>query len=131
MCKWVAILVFMLTSQCMAVTELYTFKNTQERERYYQLIDSLRCLVCQNQTLAASQAPLAIDLKNEVYRMVRDGDSNQAITHYLVQRYGDFVLYKPPLQKNTYVLWLLPLILLVFGFIKLFQYMSSSKQEHL
>jgi cytochrome c-type biogenesis protein CcmH len=77
----------------------------------------LRCLVCQNQTLAESNAPLAEDLRREVRELAVAGKSDDAIRTYLVARYGDFVLYKPPVKPETYLLWFGPFMLLVAGII--------------
>ncbi|MDT3677724.1 MAG: cytochrome c-type biogenesis protein [Burkholderiaceae bacterium] len=86
-----------------------------ERERFHALAEELRCLVCQNQTLADSDASLAADLRREVEELMLAGRSDKEIKAYLVQRYGDFVLYRPPLQRNTWMLWLGPFALLVVG----------------
>jgi cytochrome c-type biogenesis protein CcmH len=80
---------------------------------------NLRCLVCQNESLAASQADLAIDLKNQIREKMRAGESDDAILAYLVARYGDFVLYKPPFKATTLLLWAGPFALLVVGLIVL------------
>jgi len=76
----------------------------------------LRCLVCQNQTIADSNAPLAVDLRQQVRGMISDGKSDDEIRGYMVDRYGDFVLYKPPFNFVTAVLWVGPGLLIVFGF---------------
>lgn len=86
-----------------------------ERDRFHRLAEELRCLVCQNQTLADSDADLATDLRREVETMMLDGRSDDEIKSFLVQRYGDFVLYRPPMQGNTWLLWLGPFALLVIG----------------
>jgi cytochrome c-type biogenesis protein CcmH len=86
-----------------------------ERERFHALAEELRCLVCQNQTLADSDAALAADLRREVEELMLAGRSDDEIKAYLVQRYGDFVLYRPPLQRNTWPLWLGPFVLLLVG----------------
>lgn len=86
--------------------------STAEEARYQGLISELRCLVCQNQTIAESNAPLALDLRRQVEEMMRAGRSDDEIRHYLTERYGDFVLYKPPLKKTTWILWLGPFLLL-------------------
>jgi cytochrome c-type biogenesis protein CcmH len=83
--------------------------------RLKALSEELRCLVCQNQSLADSNAELAVDLKREVERLMTEGKSDAEIKAYLVQRYGDFVLYKPPVQSNTAVLWAGPFLLLAGG----------------
>ena len=83
--------------------------------RLKSLENELRCLVCQNQTLAESNAPLAEDLRKEVRELAVAGKSNDDIRAYLVARYGDFVLYKPPVKATTYVLWFGPFVLLAGG----------------
>ncbi|HST02996.1 MAG TPA: cytochrome c-type biogenesis protein [Usitatibacter sp.] len=77
--------------------------------------EELRCLVCQNQTLADSSAPLAQDLRNEIRQLIAQGRSDDEIREYLVQRYGDFVLYRPPWKATTLALWLGPFLLLALG----------------
>ncbi|MEM5429763.1 cytochrome c-type biogenesis protein [Cupriavidus oxalaticus] len=79
--------------------------------RVHALSNELRCLVCQNQTLADSNADLAVDLRHQIREQLRGGASDQAVKDYLVQRYGDFVLYKPPLRPLTWLLWFGPLLL--------------------
>lgn len=111
-----------LLSQSLSVVgvEIRKFDNSAYEQRYHHLIDELRCLVCQNQNLADSHAQLAGDLRAIVYEMIHQGKSDKEITDFLVARYGEFVLYKPPLDKTTFLLWtgpaLLPLILLFFVF---------------
>jgi len=83
--------------------------------RLKSLETQLRCLVCQNQTLAESEAPLAADLRNEVRELAQSGKSDDDIRAYLVARYGDFVLYKPPVKPVTYLLWFGPFLLLAGG----------------
>lgn len=84
-------------------------------KRVMELSDELRCLVCQNQTLADSHAELAIDLKNQVREKLASGMSNQDVIDYMVERYGDFVLYRPPVKGATWLLWFGPFLLLVGG----------------
>lgn len=88
-------------------------------ERLKKLAVELRCLVCQNQTLADSNAPLAEDLRREVREMIAKGMSDQEIIDFLVSRYGDFVLYRPPMKATTSLLWLGPFVLLAGGGIAL------------
>jgi cytochrome c-type biogenesis protein CcmH len=80
---------------------------------YYQLINELRCLVCQNQNLAGSNADLARDLRRETYEMLQQGKSQQEVVDFMVARYGDFVLYRPQFKSSTYLLWLGPFLLLL------------------
>ena len=83
--------------------------------RVLEVAKELRCLVCQNQTIADSSAELAIDLKNQVREMLVAGKSEQEIIDYMVQRYGDFVRYRPPVKSTTYLLWYGPFVLFVLG----------------
>ena len=85
-------------------------------KRVMALAEELRCLVCQNQTLADSNAPLAEDLRNQIRERMREGNSDAQVIDYLVARYGDFVLYRPPLKATTVLLWFGPLLLLAAGF---------------
>jgi cytochrome c biogenesis protein CcmG/thiol:disulfide interchange protein DsbE len=85
-------------------------------KRVMTLAEELRCLVCQNQTLAESNAPLAEDLRNQVREKMREGKSDREVVDFLVERYGDFVLYRPPLKATTVLLWFGPLLLLAIGF---------------
>jgi len=95
--------------------EPLVFENQQQQDRFDQLTKELRCLVCQNQNLADSDAQLAHDLRREVHDLLLTGRNDDEIKQFLVDRYGDFVLYRPPVQTNTYLLWVAPLILLLAG----------------
>jgi len=88
-------------------------------KRVMALAEELRCLVCQNQTLADSNAPLAEDLRNQLREKMREGKSDAEVVDFLVERYGDFVLYRPPLKATTALLWFGPLLLLAAGFVVL------------
>lgn len=87
--------------------------DASQRERFRTLVHELRCLVCQNQTIADSSAPLAQDLRSQVERQIAEGRSDDEIRAYMTARYGDFVLYKPPVQRNTVLLWVGPFVLLL------------------
>ncbi len=91
------------------------FSDADEEARYQQLTAELRCVVCQNQNLADSNAPLAQDLRKEIYSMMQAGRTDEEIKQFLIDRYGDFVLYRPPVKSNTLVLWLMPAVLLFGG----------------
>ena len=84
--------------------------------RLMAIAEELRCLVCQNESLAASRADLAMDLKREIRELIRSGKSDAEIKDFLVKRYGDFVLYRPPLKESTLLLWVGPFLLLIAGF---------------
>ena len=83
--------------------------------RYKSLIAELRCLVCQNQSLADSSADLAVDMRREVHKLMEQGSSDKEIVAFLVARYGDFVRYRPPVKRSTLLLWFGPLLLLLIG----------------
>ena len=95
--------------------EPLVFESAEHEERYKDLTLELRCLVCQNQNLADSDAPLAQQLRGEIFDMLQDGKSDQEITSFMVDRYGDFVLYRPPVQGNTLALWVMPIAILLVG----------------
>ena len=97
------------------VQEPMVFETQQQEDRFNVLTQELRCLVCQNQNLADSDAQLAHDLRAEVHEMLIAGKTDDEIKQFMVERYGDFVLYRPPVQQNTYLLWLAPLGLLFIG----------------
>lgn len=91
----------------------FEFKNPAQEQQYKHLIANLRCLVCQNQTLEDSHAELAQDLRNEIYNMILNGQGDDEIIDFLVSRYGDFVLFRPPFNVKTALLWFGPFILLI------------------
>ena len=91
------------------------FTSDEQEQRFKDLILELRCAVCQNQSLADSDAPLAHDLRQEIHDMMMDGQSDEQIRGFLVDRYGDFVLYRPAIGGNTLLLWLAPGLLLLGG----------------
>jgi cytochrome c-type biogenesis protein CcmH len=90
-------------------------QNPELDKRVAALAEELRCLVCQNQTLADSNAPLAVDLRNQIREQLAKGASERDVREFMVARYGDFVLYRPPLKASTIVLWIGPFILLLAG----------------
>lgn len=92
-----------------------SFDSEEQEQRFKDLTEELRCAVCQNQSLADSDAPLAQDLREEIHGMLRDGLSDEQIRRFLVDRYGEFVLYRPAMKGNTLLLWLAPALLLLGG----------------
>ena len=97
-------------------------------QRMKHLTKELRCLVCQNETLADSQAPLAEDLRREIREQIKAGKSDQEILAYATQRYGDFVLYNPPVKATTYLLWFGPFVLLLAGTAFLYRYVKRRRE---
>ena len=99
----------------LAGLETLNFANPQQETRYKKIIAELRCLVCQNQNLADSNADLAKDLRKKTHAMILAGQSDAQIIDFMVARYGDFVRYRPPFKPSTILLWISPALLLVLG----------------
>lgn len=96
-------------------SEPMTFDNEIQEQRYQKLIRELRCTVCQNQNLIESNAPLANDLRRQIALMITDGADTDEVIDYMVARYGDFVLFRPPMKGITYLLWFGPVAMLLIG----------------
>ncbi|MAJ12288.1 MAG: cytochrome c-type biogenesis protein CcmH [Gammaproteobacteria bacterium] len=107
-----------------------TFTDGSNQLRYDTLMEELRCLVCQNQSLADSSAGLAQDLRKKVVAMIEDGSDDQEIKDYMVQRYGEFILYRPRLNYSTIMLWFGPFILLVVAIGIVVRIIRSSQPSH-
>lgn len=109
-----------LTLACLGMAQAsidtYEFSSQAQRERYRTLVEELRCPKCQNQNIADSDAPIAMDMRDEIFKKLEEGQSNEQIVEFLVDRYGDFVRYKPPVNKKTLILWYGPAAFLTFGF---------------
>ncbi len=93
------------------------FEDPQLEAEYQALIEEVRCLVCQNQTIADSNAPLAADLRREIREMMGEGATRGEVNEFLVARYGDFVLYRPPFQPSTWALWIGPAFFVILGMV--------------
>ncbi|WP_294033574.1 cytochrome c-type biogenesis protein [uncultured Moraxella sp.] len=109
-----------ISTMAMASIDIYEFDSPQQEAQYRGLIEEFRCPKCQNQNLAGSDAPIAQDLKQKTYEMVKDGRSDTEIRNYMFERYGDFISYKPPVRPSTWILWFFPpvlLVLLILGWI--------------
>jgi len=104
--------------------QAYSFDNKEQEKAYQSLIDDLRCLVCQNQNIAESNAELAKDMRRKTYEMVKQGKSEKEISAFMVTRYGDFVLYRPPFEPMTWLLWFGPLIIFIIGLIFVVRFMK-------
>ena len=95
----------------------FEFEQVEQQQRYQKFIEEVRCLVCQNQSLADSNAGLAQDLRQEIFEMISTGMDDREITDFLVKRYGDFVLFRPPVKGTTWLLWFAPFIFLITAII--------------
>jgi cytochrome c-type biogenesis protein CcmH len=105
-----------LLSQPVLASEVELLESANA-ELYQELINELRCMVCQNQSIADSNAELARDFRNQVKEMLNRGESKEQISTYMVDRYGDYILYKPPFNPATALLWLGPFLLMIIGFV--------------
>ena len=117
--RWLtsAVLALGLAGVAHAAIDTYEFANDAQRERFRDLTKELRCPKCQNQDIADSNAPIATDLRREIFRMLGEGKDDQQIIDFMVDRYGDFVRYKPALTGKTALLWFGPAGLLLGGFV--------------
>ena len=109
------ILTLVLSLPVFAAIEAVEFDSPETKDRYQDIIAELRCLVCQNQNLADSDAELAKDLRSKAAQMIKSGASDEEILSYMQERYGDFVLYRPPFNSGTALLWVGPFVLLFFA----------------
>lgn len=126
---FLALILALLTSLAQAADAPPAVANPDLEKRVNAVTEELRCLVCQNQTIADSHAELAIDLKNQVREKLAAGMSEKDIIDYMVQRYGDFVLYRPPVKTTTWLLWFGPFLLLVGGVALLWYRLSRRDEE--
>jgi len=123
----VFLMTLLLVFNVEAGVEIQRFENAQQQQQYKKLIDELRCLVCQNQNLADSDAELAQDLRKKVATMIVDNKTEDEIIDYMVARYGDFVLYRPPFKLQTLLLWLGPFLILVIGVMVLLRFIRKQQ----
>lgn len=107
------LLSFIISIGVHAAIDVYDFDSVQQEAQYRGLIEELRCPKCQNQNLAGSDAPIAQDLKQKTYDMIKEGRSDAEIRAYMQERYGDFITYKPPVRPSTWILWFFPPLLLI------------------
>ena len=113
----ITFLLCLLAGSLSAEDQRFPFSDPEQVEQFRKLTEELRCLVCQNQSLADSDAELANDLRKKVYELMDAGKTNDEIVEELVARYGEFVLYRPRLNAQTYLLWFAPIILVLIGVI--------------
>ncbi len=125
----IAILLALVTLPLFSATLAeYKFDDPNKADDFRHLIEQMRCLVCQNESLAGSNAELAVDLRNEIYDMMQAGQDKDQIIQFMVARYGDFVLYSPPVKPSTYPLWFGPVLLFIFGAVVLFRILRRKSQ---
>jgi len=107
----------------------FEFENAQQEALFHRLSHELRCLVCQNQAIGDSNADLAKDLRTEIYGMIMQGQSEQQIVDFMVARYGDFVLYKPPVKPLTWMLWFGPIIVFIIALVYALRLVRAQKKQ--
>jgi cytochrome c-type biogenesis protein CcmH len=113
MMKTLWLLLALFAAPALAAIDVHEFDSPEQEQRYRQLVNELRCPKCQNQNLSGSDAPVAKDLRDRTYVLLQAGKSDAEIRTYMVERYGDFITYRPPLRTGTLLLWAGPFILLL------------------
>lgn len=127
--RWLSLLLGTLLSlNALAAIDTYEFNDEAERQRFRVLTEELRCPKCQNQNIADSNAPIANDLRREIHRMLDEGQSDEQIVDFLVTRYGDFVMYRPPLTGKTLLLWFGPAALLLLALLVVLNIVRRRRQ---
>ena len=119
-----------IQSPSYAGIEFAKFDDLEKEQVYKRLINELRCLVCQNQTIAGSNAELAKDLRKITYEMVLDGKSYDDVVAFMTKRYGDFVMYRPPFKLRTALLWIGPAVFLIIGLWLMLRYVRTRSTSH-
>ena len=122
-----ALLLLLIQGAFAESIEVKDFKNSSQESRYLDLIDNIRCPVCQGQSIGGSNSGLAKDLREQVRKMILNDKSDDDIYLFMIERYGDFVIFKPPINWKTYLLWFTPLIFLVLCFIYLIRIISKKR----
>ena len=122
-----ALLLLLIQGAFAESIEVNDFENSSQESRYINLIDNIRCPVCQGQSIGGSNSGLAKDLREQVRKMILNDKSDDDIYLFMIERYGDFVIFKPPINWKTYLLWFTPLIFLVLCFIYLIRIISKKR----
>lgn len=112
----------------MAAIDTFEFADEVQQERYQQFIDEMRCPKCDNQSLSGSNSAIALDLRKQLYEMVKSDKTDDEIVSYMVDRYGDFILYKPRMTSSTIFLWAAPFLFLLIGLVIMFLLLKSRKK---
>ncbi len=118
-----------LAGPVLAIDTQRNFEDPVLQARYEAITKELRCLVCQNETIADSNATLAVDLRREVHKMIADGKSDEEIKSFMLERYGDFVLYKPRMTAKTAILWGGPVLMLLLGVFAAVRFIRKRAEE--
>ncbi len=112
-----------------ASIDVYEFDSEQKRQDFVSLTKELRCPKCQNQDIADSNAPIAADMRKEVHRLLGEGKDKESIVDYMIERFGEFVTYKPKKSSETYVLWYGPWVLILIGILIIYSLIKMNKKN--
>lgn len=129
MMRWMLLLLLLTGGIAFATIDAYEFKTPEDEQRFRVLVEELRCPKCQNQSIADSNAGLAKDIKDRVHRLINEGKNNQQITDYMVERYGDFITYRPPVRPVTWFLWFGPFVLALLAALIIFMIKLRQKSS--
>lgn len=113
----VLLLLLILMPTAQSAIELYDFSSEEKRARFHDLGAVLRCPMCENQSIIDSESPSAYDMRQELYRLLEEGYTDDEVFDYLKSRFGEFILYKPPVRSDTWILWYLPPFMVLSGFV--------------
>jgi cytochrome c-type biogenesis protein CcmH len=127
-CLLILSLLLGFTNISWADIDTYEFANETQRQRYYSFIQEMRCPKCENQSLGGSNSPIAMELRHQLYLMIDDGRSDKEIIDFMVERYGDYILYRPRVMPVTLLLWFGPGLLLIIGIIILIVTIRSRRR---
>ena len=120
-----SLILLLIQSSYAGTIEAKAFISSEQQKRYQDLIEDIRCPVCQGQSIGDSNSGLALDLREQVRKMILNNNTNDEIYSFMVQRYGDFVIFKPPIKPATYILWFAPFLFLFICLFILFRSISS------
>lgn len=112
---WLFLTALLFSSVAFSAIDALNFSSPQQESDYHQLTQSLRCPQCQNNNIADSNATIAVDMRGKVFELLQEGKSKNDVVDYMVERYGNFVTYDPPITASTLVLWIAPLLLVLLG----------------
>ena len=112
---WLFLTALLFSSVAFSSIDALNFSSPQQESDYHQLTQSLRCPQCQNNNIADSNATIAVDMRGKVFELLQEGKSKNDVVDYMVERYGNFVTYDPPMTASTLVLWIAPLLLVLLG----------------
>ena len=117
------------SNSAVAAVDTFEFATPEQQERFRTMSDEFRCPMCQNTSLTGSNGGVAEDLRREIYLMIMDGKTDSEIEQFMFERYGDFVVYKPPVNTKTYFLWFAPLLVLIISLLYLFRSTRENKEK--